>query len=81
MRRTQITEGFYWIDRLHFGLTVGQVKRDNEGCYFVVFPGLAPRYAIGTPDAAYPTSIETKRFKERIPEWTKPERRGKESWE
>lgn len=84
MRRTQITEGFYWVDRRWYGLTVGEVcmEHDCEGTrFYVMFPGSSVCHRIGTPDAANPMRIESRRFKQRIEEYAKPVRVGKESWE
>ena len=65
MRRTQITEGFYWVDRRHFGLMIGKVEvtHDCDGrTYFVTFPGSSACYHIGQPSADNATRIEPKRF-------------------
>lgn len=82
MRRTQITEGFYWIDRLYFGLTIGKVSMFHDCDGRVTFPGSSACYHIGTPDACNPTRIASKRFKAKVEDYVFPARRVvKESWE
>ena len=67
MRRSQIHEGFYWVDRVHLGMTIGEVRRTrcakpNDELY-VVFPGSSTCYHIGIPDEGRPTCVEARRFK------------------
>ncbi len=69
MRKKQVTPGFYWVDRMHFGMTVGRVTETNdyEGIRrFVTFTGSSTVHEIGIPDASNATRIEPRRFKSKV---------------